>query len=115
MRDQLGDAEHFEIGALLGDKKRIAAISDAQSLLAPYLFAAGFHARQRRHATAVAARLAERGLALPPGVKTMPRVAMLTDTYEEINGVGTVLHELLRHATAREWPFTLVSAGAERR
>jgi glycosyltransferase involved in cell wall biosynthesis len=45
----------------------------------------------------------------------MPRVAMLTDTYEEINGVGTVLHELVRHATAREWPLTLVSAGAERR
>jgi glycosyltransferase involved in cell wall biosynthesis len=115
MRDQIGAAEHLEIGALLGDKKRIAGITDAQSLLAPYLFAAGFHARQRRHAKAVAGRLAERGLALPPGVKTMPRVAMLTDTYEEINGVGTVLHELVRHATAREWPFTLVSAGAERR
>ena len=115
MRDLLGDAEHFEISALLGDKKRIAAITDAQSLLAPYLFAAGFHARQRRHASAVTGRLAERGLALPPSVKTMPRVAMLTDTYEEINGVSTVLHELLRHATAREWPFTLVSAGAERR
>ena len=114
MRDQLGDAEHFEIGALLGDKKRIAAITDAQSLLAPYLLAAGFHARQRRHATAVAARLAERGLALGPGVKAMPRVAMLTDTYEEINGVSTVLHELVRHANAHDWPFTLVSAGAER-
>lgn len=115
MRDQLGDAEHFEIGALLGDKKRIAAITDAQSLLAPYLFAAGFHARQRRHASAVTGRLAERGLALPPGIRTMPRVAMLTDTYEEINGVCTVLHELLRHATAHGWPLTLVSAGAERR
>jgi glycosyltransferase involved in cell wall biosynthesis len=115
MRGQLGTAEHLEIGALLGDKKRIAGVTDAQSLLAPYLFAAGFHARQRRHAKAVTGRLAERGLALPPGVKTMPRVAMLTDTYEEINGVGTVLHELVRHATAREWPFTLVSAGAERR
>jgi len=115
MRDQLGEAEHFDIGALIGDKKRIAAITDAQSLLAPYLFAAGFHARQRRHAVAVTGRLAERGLALPPGVKTMPRVAMLTDTYEEINGVSTVLHELVRHATAHDWPFTLVSAGAERR
>ena len=115
MRDQLGDAEHLEIGALLGDRKRIAAIADAQSLLAPYLFAAGFHARQRRHATAVAARLAERGLALGPGVKAMPRVAMFTDTFEEINGVCTVLHELQRHATGHEWPFTLVSAGSERR
>jgi len=115
MHDQLGDAEHLEIGALLGDKKRIAAITDAQSLLAPYLFAAGFHARQRRHAAAVAARLAERGLALGPGVKAMPRVAMFTDTFEEINGVCTVLHELQRHATGHDWPFTLVSAGAERR
>jgi glycosyltransferase involved in cell wall biosynthesis len=115
MREQLGGTQHFEIGALIGDKKRISAIGEAQSLLAPYLFAAGFHARQRRHANAVAARLAERGLALRPGVKAMPRVAMLTDTYEEINGVATVLHELVRHATARDWPFTVVSAGAERR
>jgi glycosyltransferase involved in cell wall biosynthesis len=115
MRDQLGDAEHLEIAALVGDRKRLAALTDAQSLLAPYLFAAGFHARQRRHAAAVAARLGERGLALPRGAKTMPRVAMLTDTYDEINGVSTVLHELVRHAISREWPFTLVSAGAERR
>jgi len=115
MRNQLGADEHVEIGALLSDKKRIAALIDAQSLLAPYLFAAGFHARQRRHTKAVTVRLAERGLALPPGVKTMPRVAMLTDTYEEINGVGTVLHELVRHATTRGGSLTLVSAGAERR
>ena len=115
MRAQLGDGQHFEIGALFADKKRIAAITDVQSLLAPYLFAAGFHARQRRHAAAVAARLAERGLALGPGVKAMPRVAMFTDTFEEINGVCTVLHELQRHATGHDWPFTLVSAGAERR
>ncbi len=114
MRHQLGDAEHFDIGGLLGDKKRAAAIGDAQSLLAPYLFASGFHARQRRHTATVAARLAERGLALRPPVKTMPRVAMFTDTYEETNGVSTVLHELRRHATAQDWPFTLVCGGAER-
>jgi glycosyltransferase involved in cell wall biosynthesis len=115
MHEQLGDAANLEIGALVNDKKRLAAIMDAQSLLAPYLFAAGFHARQRRHARAVTGRLAARGLALPPGAKTMPRVAMLTDTYDEVNGVCTVLHELSRHALAHDWPFTVVSAGAERR
>lgn len=115
VRDQLGDAHRLDTKALLGDKKRIAAIAEAQSLLAPYLFAAGFHARQRRHAAAVVERLAERGLALRPGVKTMPRVAMFTDTYDEINGVSTVLHELVDHATAHDWSFTLVSAGSERR
>ena len=44
----------------------------------------------------------------------MPRVAMLTDTYADINGVATVLHELVEHATTHDWPFTLVSAGPER-
>lgn len=114
MRDQLGDAEHVELGALFGDKKRLAGIADAQSLIAPYLLAAGFHARQYRHAAAVADRLAERGLALPSGAKAMPRVAMLTDTFEEINGVSTVLHELQRHALGHDWPLTLVCAGPER-
>ena len=114
MRGLLGDAEHFDLGELAGDKKRLSAIADAQSLLAPYLFAAGFHARQRRHAEAVRERLAERGLALRPGRATMPRVAMLTDTYDEINGVATVLHALVGHANAHDWPLTLVSAGTER-
>ena len=115
MRQQVGETERLEIGALLTDRKRITAIADAQSLLAPYLLAAGFHARQRRHSAAVADRLAERGLALRPAVKTMPRVAMFTDTYEEINGVSTVLHELRRYAAAQDWPFTLVCAGDQRR
>jgi glycosyltransferase involved in cell wall biosynthesis len=115
MRGLLGDAPHLELTALTGDKKRLSAIAHAQSLLAPYLLASGFHARQRRHALSVTERLAERGLALRPGAKTMPRVAMFTDTYEEINGVATVLHELVDHATSLGWPFTMVSAGAERR
>ena len=115
MHGLLGEGEHVAIGELVADRKRLAAIADAQGLLAPYLFAAGFHARQRRHAQAVLERLAERGLALRPGRATMPRVAMFTDTYDEINGVATVLHALVGHATAHEWPFTLVSAGQERR
>ena len=115
MHGLLGEGEHVAIGELAADRKRLAAIADAQGLLAPYLFAAGFHARQRRHAQAVRERLAERGLALRPGRATMPRVAMFTDTYDEVNGVATVLHALVGHANAHEWPFTLVSAGKERR
>ena len=39
---------------------------------------------------------------------------MFTDTYDEINGVATVLHALVDHAAAEDWPFTLVTCGAER-
>jgi len=115
MHGLLGHAEHIRIAELAADKKRLAGFADTQGLLAPYLFAAGFHARQRRHAAAVRELLAERGLALRPGRATMPRVAMFTDTYDDINGVATVLHALVDHANAHDWPFTLVSAGRERR
>jgi glycosyltransferase involved in cell wall biosynthesis len=115
MRNLLGDAQTFELRTFLRDRKRLTAIAEAQTLLAPYLLAAGFHARQRRHVAAVRERLAARGLAPRPDATSMPRVAMLTDTYAEVNGVASVLHELQRHANDREWPFTLVSAGDERR
>jgi glycosyltransferase involved in cell wall biosynthesis len=115
MHELLGDSPRLEIGALRGNRKRLAAILEAQGLLAPYLLASGFHARQRRHVAQAAARLAAHGMAPRPPARRMPRVAMFTDTYDEINGVGTVLHELVSHAVAHDWPLTLVSAGAERR
>ena len=115
LREQMGDSERLDTTALRSDKKRLAAIVEAQSLLLPYLTASGFHARQRRHVGAVVERLAGRDLVPRPAAKGFPRVAMFTDTYDEINGVSAVLHELVDHANAHEWPFTLVSAGKERR
>jgi glycosyltransferase involved in cell wall biosynthesis len=115
MRYALGEGQYFELIDLFGDKRRLAAIADAQGLLGPYLLASGFHARQRRHTASVARRLAERGLTTMPPVRYMPRVAVFTDTYDEINGVSSVLRQLRIHATGHDWPLTLVSAGAERR
>ena len=39
---------------------------------------------------------------------------MFTDTIEEINGVAAVLQPLVAFADAQDWPFTMVSCGAER-
>ena len=114
MGQLLGDDAHMDVASMVADKQRLAAIGEAQSLLTPYLLASGFHARQQRHVAEVTERLASRGLALRGGSKLMPRVAMLTDTFDEVNGVSAVLHELMRHALAHDWPFTLVTAGAER-
>jgi len=93
----------------------VREIAQAQILLAPYLSAAAYRARQRQHAQRVARVLADGGL-LPrlPSVQS-PRVAMFTDTYVEVNGVATVLQELRRHAENRGWPFTVVDCGPERR
>ena len=93
----------------------VREILQAQILVAPYLSAAAYRARQRQHAQRVARVLADGGLLprLPSG--PAPRVAMFTDTYEDLNGVATVLKVLRSHAEKRGWPFTLVDCGAERR
>ena len=101
--------------ALVRDKRRLSELGRAQSLLGPYLLAAGFYARQQRNASAVRGRLAARGLLEPRPASSMPRVAMFTDTFDEINGVATVLREVQRHGLELGWPLTIVSAGAERR
>jgi len=114
MQDRLGASERLDIGTFFADPGRLKGIADAQSLLAPYLLAAGFHARQRRHAAEVERRLAARGLVRQPAAATLPRVAMFTDTFDEVNGVGTVLRELVGFAGANDWPLALVSAGPRR-
>lgn len=115
VRDQLGRAVPLDGRGAPGDRKWVTDLAETQTLLAPYLLAAGFHARQRRHAAEAQRRLAARGLAPDRPRKAARRVAMFTDTYDEVNGVATVLRELVAHATAHDWPFAVVSAGTSRR
>ncbi len=90
------------------------SLGQAQALLAPYLLAATSLARQRVHAATVHEALAGEGLlaAWPPQLE--PHVAMFTDTFDEINGVAAVLQPLVAFAAEQDWPFTMVSCGAER-
>lgn len=92
----------------------VREIVQAQILVAPYLSAAAYRARQRQHAQRVARVLADGGLLPRLPAAHSPRVAMFTDTYVEFNGVATVLQELRRHAERRGWPFTVVDCGPER-
>ena len=114
MHEIIAGMKAESLQALVRDKRRLSDLGRAQSLLGPYLLAAGFYARQQRNASAVRERLAARGLLQPRPASSMPRVAMFTDTFDEINGVATVLREVQRHGLELGWPMTIVSAGTER-
>ena len=114
MHEIIAGMKAESLQALVRDKRRLRDLGRAQSLLGPYLLAAGFYARQQRNASAVRERLAARGLLQPRPASSMPRVAMFTDTFDEINGVATVLREVQRHGLELGWPMTIVSAGTER-
>jgi glycosyltransferase involved in cell wall biosynthesis/predicted metal-dependent phosphoesterase TrpH len=114
MRETLADISAQRLRTLLQDKRRLSELGRVQALLAPYLLAAGYYARQQRTAAAVRARLAARGVLPARPATVMPRVALFTDTFDEINGVATVLRETHRHALELGWPVTVISAGPER-
>jgi glycosyltransferase involved in cell wall biosynthesis len=107
IRDAAGEARAWPTAEL-------KALTQAQVLVAPYLSAAAYRARERRHVRSVETTLASGGLLPAPAARPAPRVAMFTDTYSEINGVATVLRALTAHSVASGWPFTLVNCGSER-
>lgn len=106
--------QQHDWGELARESERVKALLQAQVLPMPYLSAAAYRTRQRRHAQQVAALLETGGILRRQKRRGSPRVAMFTDTFDEVNGVATVLHALVDHAVADDWPFTLVTCGAER-
>jgi glycosyltransferase involved in cell wall biosynthesis len=111
---QAAAAMSHGLSGLLGDRDLLTDMGRTQALLlAPYLMAAGFHARQERLAEDTRRALAGSPLELAPA-NGRPSVAMFTDTIEEVNGVATVLNTLQRYSEAQDWPFHMVAAGASR-
>ncbi|MEW6581348.1 MAG: glycosyltransferase [Actinomycetota bacterium] len=92
-------------GPLAGRLDRLAA---ACGLAAPYLLAAGYHASERRFAQRIEAQF----FGDPPRDWSATRVAMLTDTYGEVNGVAGTLRRLVAHTReAGDDAITVVTAG----
>ena len=89
----------------------IRHLAQAQVLVAPYLSAAAYRARQRRHAERLGRLLRSADLLVDLPSEKGPRVAMFTDTFSEVNGVATVLQTMVAHAADRHWPFTLIDCG----
>ena len=112
--------EHFDAlrEAVTVDDSRageeLRELAGVQVLLAPYFIAAAFRAREERHASRLADTLEDAGL-LPRGpAPGVPRVAMFTDTYLDLNGVATVFQAINAEARHEGYPLTIVSCGEKR-
>lgn len=95
-------------GPLAGRLDRLAA---AAGLAAPYLLAAGYHASERRYAQQIGAQFFG-----APGPDWSPvRVAVLTDTFREVNGAAGTLRRLVEHSRQTgDDSVTVVTAGEPR-
>jgi glycosyltransferase involved in cell wall biosynthesis/predicted metal-dependent phosphoesterase TrpH len=92
-------------GPLAGRLDRLAA---AAGLAAPYLLAAGYHASERRFAHQIGAQF----FGETPPDWSPARVALLTDTYREVNGAAGTLRRLVEHCRETgDGRLTVVTAG----
>lgn len=103
--------ERVERGSVPDDE--IKQIASAQALLAPYFAAAAYRARQRRHAERVERVLMKAQLLPEASAALVPRIALFTDTYREVNGVTTILQRFHEHAVGHGWPLTIVDSGPQ--
>jgi glycosyltransferase involved in cell wall biosynthesis len=96
-----------EQGAMEGIGRAITLLLGAAGLSGPYLASAGYHAAEARHARAIdRAFFAGRAHAERPA-----RTLVLTDTFEEINGVAGTMRRLATRSTALGLPITVVAHG----
>jgi glycosyltransferase involved in cell wall biosynthesis len=108
---QLTDMALGPMGTIAG-RSALGSLSDrlgwmlgAAAMVAPYLLAAGYHAREERFAAEMSeeffgASLTDRGPV---------RVAMLTDTFDELNGVAGTLRRLAAHSARTDSGITVIT------
>jgi glycosyltransferase involved in cell wall biosynthesis len=109
--DALREAVEDEDGRAGAALRELAGV---QVLLAPYFIAAAFRAREERHSSRLANTLEDAGLLPRSAAPGVPRVAMFTDTYLDLNGVATVLQAINAEARQEGYPLTIVSCGEKR-
>lgn len=96
-----------DVGGVAGIGNRIGLLMGAAMLATPYLTSAGYHAAEARHARGIGREFF--GEPEPSG--TPPRTLMLTDTFDELNGVAGTMRALADRAALLDLPITVVAPG----
>jgi len=95
------------VGGIARMGHSIGLLFGAMTLAAPYLTSAGYHAAEARHARLINSEFfGDDPLSVSP-----PRALMLTDTFDELNGVAGTMRRLAERAPALDLPMTVVAAG----
>jgi glycosyltransferase involved in cell wall biosynthesis len=86
---------------------RLGWLLGSAAMVAPYLAAAGYHASEARFAAQVGAEF----FGQPMPEEGPVRVAMLTDTYDELNGVAVTMRRLAARSARTGAGITVVAPG----
>lgn len=108
MRSALAGLSGINLANFMMHLDRLGRMMALQVLLLPHVLAANYHSRQRHF-------LKRLGKEMEPDTHdrtaAVPRVAMFTDTYGEVNGVTSILRHLAKHSQNRELPLDIIACG----
>ena len=109
MRSTFKGLSELTLFNVVDNLDKIGRMVALQSLLLPHSLAANYHSRQRHFLT----RLGKEVFPDEPEAADLrpPRVGLFTDTYDEVNGVTSILKRLEEYCDSEDQPLDIVCFG----
>ncbi len=109
MRSALANLSDVSFFNIVDNFDKIGRLVALQALLMPHSLAANYHSRQRHFLSRLGKQM------FPdepePDEAGPPRVGLFTDTFDEVNGVTSILRRLAEDCEAKGRPLDIICAG----
>lgn len=108
MRTTLSDLSEITIFNFIENLDAIGRLVALQILLLPYSLASNYHSRQRHFLRRLSSQMLPD---VPAAEGPWPRVALFTDTLDQVNGVTSILGRLVEYSDAEKMPLEIIACG----
>lgn len=109
MRSALANLSEISLFNIVDNFDRIGRLVALQALLMPHALSANYHSRQRHFLSRLGQEMLPGEHA--PGGAGQPRVGLFTDTFDEVNGVTSILRRLAQDCQEKGRPLDIICAG----
>ena len=108
MRTTLSDLSELTIFNFIENLDMIGRLVALQVLLLPHSLASNYHSRQRHFLRRLSSQMLPD---VPTAEGPWPRVALFTDTVDQVNGVTSILGSLDEYCSAADLPLEIIACG----
>ncbi len=109
MRSALANLTEISFFNIVDNFDKIGRLVALQALLMPHALSANYHSRQRHFLRRLGKEMFPDEPA--PGETGPPRVGFFTDTFDEVNGVTSIIRRLAEDCEGKGWPLDIICAG----
>jgi glycosyltransferase involved in cell wall biosynthesis len=108
MRSTLADLSELNLFNFLENLDMIGRLVALQILLLPHSLASNYHSRQRHFLRRLSAQMLPD---VPTATGPWPRVALFSDTLDQVNGVTSIIRRLGEYCSVEQLPLEIIGCG----